>query len=311
MKRRKGLLTVTILILLALVAFPVYKYGYRIPVLKEIPFFSKGHEHVYRPVLDEEGEIEYWTCAMHPSVRLKEPGKCPICGMETVPVLQKDNSPAERVTQAKMEQKDSAEDGEDMAGMQGHDHSTMGVPAKKGKGGETKSTFTVSPERQQMIGVKTESADIRPMDKSIRTVGIVKLDETKIEHLHIKFSGWIDKVFADYTWQHVKTGDPLFSIYSPELVSTQEEYLLALRSNDILTDSEFPEISGGAKSLLDATKRRLRLWDISESQIREIGETGRAKDSLVIYSPVTGRIVREKRLRKYVRRTEYDCIYDC
>ncbi|NIS74785.1 MAG: efflux RND transporter periplasmic adaptor subunit, partial [Deltaproteobacteria bacterium] len=68
------------------------------------------------------------------------------------------------------------------------------------------------------------------MDKSIRTVGIVKLDETKIEHIHIKFSGWIDRVFVDYTWQFVKAGDPLFSVYSPELVSTQEEYLLALRS---------------------------------------------------------------------------------
>ncbi|MEQ9620121.1 MAG: efflux RND transporter periplasmic adaptor subunit [Deltaproteobacteria bacterium] len=291
MKRRKGLLLITLLILLAVIAFPLYRYGYKIPILKEIPFFSGGHEHVYRPVLDDEGEIEYWTCAMHPTVRLKEPGQCPICGMDTTPVLKKDNSQAEPASQTKMEEKDSTGNGEDMSGTQGHDHSKMGVPAKKDKGGESKSTFTVSSERQQIIGVKTQPAEIRQMDKTIRTVGIVKLDETKIEHIHIKFSGWIERVFADYTWQHVKAGDPLFSIYSPELVSTQEEYLLALRSNEILSNSEFPEISGGAKSLLGATRRRLRLWDISESQIREIAQTRRVKDSLVIYSPVTGHIV--------------------
>jgi multidrug efflux pump subunit AcrA (membrane-fusion protein) len=144
-----------------------------------------------------------------------------------------------------------------------------------------------------MIGVRTEPVEIRQMEKSIRTVGRVTLDETRTEQIHTKFSGWIDKLYVDYTLQHVKKGDPLFSIYSPELVSTQQEYLLALRSNEILSDSEFPEISGGASSLLDAAKRRLELWDISGSQIRELGETGKVKDSLVIYSPVSG-VVMEK-----------------
>ncbi|MGH7892074.1 MAG: efflux RND transporter periplasmic adaptor subunit, partial [Thermodesulfobacteriota bacterium] len=122
-------------------------------------------------------------------------------------------------------------------------------------------------------------------------VGRVTLDYTRTEQVHTRFSGWIDKLYADYTYQHVEKGDPLFSIYSPELVSTQQEYLLALRSNDILSGSDFPEISQGANSLLDAAKRRLELWDISESQIRELAETGKVKESLVIHSPVTGSIV--------------------
>jgi Cu(I)/Ag(I) efflux system membrane fusion protein len=175
------------------------------------------------------------------------------------------------------------------------DHSKhgIGVPAPERGEGELSSRFTVSPERQQLIGVKTEPAAMRSLDKTIRTVGRVTLDETRTEQIHTKFSGWIDRLYVDYTLEHVKKGDPLFSIYSPELVSTQQEYLLALRSNEILSDSEFADISGGAKSLLDAARRRLELWDISESQIRELGETGKVKDSLVIYSPVSG-VVTEK-----------------
>lgn len=285
----------SLLIILALAAFAVYKYGYMIPGLREIPFFSDGHEHELRPVLTEEGEIDYWTCAMHPSVRMKEPGSCPICGMDLVPVTKNQDAGKEPpVSQVQMEEPSGAGDDEtsDMAGMD-HSKHGMGVPQAPEKQGDEKSVFTVSPERQQMIGVRTEPVERRPMEKSIRTVGRVTLDETKTEQIHTKFSGWIDKLYVDYTLEHVRKGDPLFSVYSPELVSTQEEYLLALRSKEILSDSEFSDISGGANSLLAATEKRLRLWDISGSQIRELAETGKVKDSLVIYSPVSG-VVTEK-----------------
>jgi membrane fusion protein, copper/silver efflux system len=288
--KRKIYTAVSVLALFLIAALALYNYGSRIPLLNKIPIFEE-HEHVYRPVLGEGGEIEYWTCAMHPSVRLKEPGQCPICGMETTPVWKKDNSQVEPVIQANMEEKESTQDGGDMAGMQGHDHSTMGVPTKKNRGGESKSTFTVSPERQQLIGVKTEPVMVRFLDKQIRTVGMVEIDETKIEHVNIKIKGWIDKVFVDYTWQYVKKGDPLFSIYSPELVSTQEEFLLALRSKELLGSNQFSEIARSSHSLLEATRRRLELWDISENQIRELDRTREVKTSLIIYSPVSGNVV--------------------
>ena len=89
----------------------------------------------------------------------------------------------------------------------------------------------------------------------------------------------------------MKKGDPLFSIYSPELVSTQEEYLLALRSKDLLAKSDFPEISQGANSLMQATRRRLQLWDISENQIIDLERTGKVKDSVVLYSPISGNVI--------------------
>ncbi len=282
-----------ILFLLILVSLAIYKYGSSIPLINQVPFFAGENEHAYRPVFDEEGEIDYWTCAMHPSVRLEEPGQCPICGMDTTPVWKKDNSQTEPAAQTTMEDQDSTEDGEDMAGMQGHDHSAMGVPAKKDSGGEAKSTFSVSPERQQLIGVKTEPVMVRTLDKEIRTVGMVTLDESKIYNVQTKFSGWIDRVFIDFRWQHVNIGQPLFSIYSPQLVTAQEEYLLALKSKNILGDNKFADISSGANSLLEASRRRLELLDVSASQIKELERTGEVKTNLTVYSPVKGHVAQK------------------
>lgn len=298
MKKKTGITIIVVLALIAAVTAAAIKYGYLIPGLRDIPFFSGGHRHEWRPVLTEEGEIEYWTCAMHPSVKMKEPGNCPICGMKLIPVTKNQDAGKEpTASNDQMEQSSGVGDEEmsGMEGMEGMDHSKhgMGVPGAPEKQGDEKSVFTVSPERQQMIGVKTEPVEMRLMDKTIRTVGRVTLDETKTEQIHTKFSGWIDKLYVDYTLEHVRKGEPLFSIYSPELVSTQQEYLLALRSKEALSGSEFSDISGGANSLLAATEKRLRLWDISGSQIKELAETGKVKDSLVIYSPVSG-VVTEK-----------------
>lgn len=305
-KTREILKTGSILLVFVLVFVGLYKYGYKIPVLKEIPFFATGHDHQYIPVFTEEGEIDYWTCTMHPSVKLKEPGKCPICSMDLVPV-KKRGSQTKRMSKSMEKSAMSKDEGmqesrgmenmnmegssnENMGGMQGMSGMSMG---NKSINTESKSLFTVSPERQQIIGVKTEPVLVRQMKKVIRTVGIVKPDETKIKHVNTKISGWIDNVFVDFTWQHVKRGDPLFSIYSPELLSTQEEYLLAIRSKKILGDNQFPEIARGSNSLVEATKRRLQLWDISENQIKGVEKTGKPKESLVIYSPATGYVTQK------------------
>ena len=286
----RTIITVTIVIMAA-VSF-AYIYGHKIPLLKDMPFFTKQLEHKYKPVLDEEGNIDYWTCAMHPSVKLKEPAQCPICGMDAVPVYKKQDAKTGAETKEDLDDKSQMSSG-DMGKMSGHDHSSMSMPTGTKQDGDTKSVFNIDARKQQMIGVKTQAVRLRTINKEIRTVGMVELDETKIEHVHSKISGWVDKVYVDYTWQHVNKGDPLFSIYSPELVSTQEEYLLALRSKEILGDSKFDDISSGANSLLEATRKRLELWDISEQQIRDIERTGRAKKELVIYSPASGHVMKK------------------
>ncbi|NIP38030.1 MAG: efflux RND transporter periplasmic adaptor subunit, partial [Candidatus Dadabacteria bacterium] len=215
-------------------------FGPKIPLINKISIFSDNHEHVYKPVLDQSGAVEYWTCAMHPSVRLKEPGQCPICGMDLIAV-------ENNVSDKKNETHGGMKDGDQQSvTMLDHSSHGAGIIPRTQDGGELSSEFIVSPQRQQLIGVKTEAVSVRSIDKVIRTVGKVELDETKIEHIHSKVSGWIDKVFVDFTWKHVKKGDPLFSIYSPDLVSTQQEYLLGLKSKNVLGQSEFSEISEGA-----------------------------------------------------------------
>ncbi len=149
----------------------------------------------------------------------------------------------------------------------------------------------ISPAQEQLIGVKTGKAEYRELTKSIRTVGRVEVDETRIAHVHTKISGWADQVFVNVTLQHVREGEPLFSIYSPELVATQEELLLALKGQKTLGSSTLPNVSAGANSLLEATRRRLSLWDILPRQIEEIERTGKVERNVVIYSPITGHVM--------------------
>ena len=117
------------------------------------------------------------------------------------------------------------------------------------------SVMTVSPERLQSIGVKFELAKRRPLDKVIRTVGQVEIDERRLAHVNIKLEGWIDELLVSSTGERVKKGQILFTLYSPELVATQTEYLLALRSRRTLGESTFPEVAEGAKSLLESAHR--------------------------------------------------------
>jgi RND family efflux transporter MFP subunit len=289
LKHKNKIIIGLILIVIVTVAF----FGSKIPAINKIPIFAKEHEHSYRPVLDEKGDIEYWTCTMHPSVRLKDPGTCPICSMDLVAVKTRGtgDSMSKQIEKSAMKMDGDMQGTEDMKDMD-HMHGMGGAGSgRKSMNARSESIFSVSPEKQQRIGVKSEPVVRRQMTKKIRTVGMVELDETKIEHIHTKFSGWIDTVYADYTFQHVKKGDPLFSIYSPEIVSTQQEYLLAIKSKDIFAESEFPEISRGAISLAESTKRRLKLWDISEDQIRELENKGKVKKNIIFHSPITGHVM--------------------
>jgi multidrug efflux pump subunit AcrA (membrane-fusion protein) len=125
-------------------------------------------------------------------------------------------------------------------------------------------------------------------------VGQLTADETKLSHVHLKVNGWIEQVYVDYIGKLVKKGDPLFTIYSPDLVATEQEYLIARRGKQYLGDSSFPDVSQGADSLLSAARERLRLWDISDQQIKELDETGKITRTLTFYSPVTGFVMDRK-----------------
>lgn len=218
-------------------------------------------EHQIVAVRDEGGNIEYWTCTMHPSVRMTEPGTCPICAMDLVPVMRS----------SAVSSDDFSDSGDLIAA--------------------DPSTFLVDPRRQQLINVQTAVVEARPLEKVIRTVATLELDETRIEQVHPRIEGWIDQVFVDFTLQQVNQGDPLFSIYSPQLVSTQEEYLLASRTAENLAGSPFEHVSSGARSLFEATRRRLELLDITPEQIAQLEKTGQVQKTMMVYSPSTGYVL--------------------
>ena len=197
---------------------------------------------------------------------------------------------------------DSKED--PMADMSDMDMPSKSVPhGKKGPGGlatadkQEGGTVTIAPERLQMIGVKYEAVARRPLEKVIRTVGRVAVDERRLAKVTIKFHGWIEKLLVSAVGDHVKKGDVLFTIYSPDLVATQEEYLLALESRKQLGESEFPEVARGSKDLLDSARHRFHLWDIGDEHIRQLERTGHVLRTLPIHSPITGTVIRKEVLQ--------------
>ncbi len=152
----------------------------------------------------------------------------------------------------------------------------------------------ISPARQQIMGVATAKAEYRALDQTIRSVGQVTMDETRLVHVHVRTSGWIKKVYVDYTWQQVKQGDPLFTFYSPDLLATEQEYLLALKARASLARSSFPEIATAGASLLESARQRLELWDLSEAEIHEVETSGKPVHDVTVYAPVTGYVVDRK-----------------
>jgi Cu(I)/Ag(I) efflux system membrane fusion protein len=171
----------------------------------------------------------------------------------------------------------------------------------------------LSPEQQQLIGVKTVKVILKPMQKVIRTVGRIEADEQKLATINTKIEGWIEKLYVDYTGRYVRKGEPLVEIYSPELLATQQEYLSILKwtaKQTVPADrpdaaqsgrdqtktqarsepvSELRDmIAKDARATLAAARERLRLWDISEEQINRIEETGKPVRTLILYSPVSG-----------------------
>lgn len=175
-------------------------------------------------------------------------------------------------------------------GPSGHE----GMPGMGGEapGGQPAGTsgqaVYISPARQQLIGVRTAAITHRALETTIRTVGTIAFDETRVQDIHTKISGWVERLDVNYVGMHVRRRQPLFSVYSPELVSTQNEYLLALKAEKQLSRSQFPETREGALSLVSATRERLKLWDITDAEIARLEQTGQARKSLTLYSPFNG-----------------------
>jgi Cu(I)/Ag(I) efflux system membrane fusion protein len=215
-----------------------------------------------------------YTCPMHPTIVSDHPGDCPICGMALV-------------------QAGAAEAG---------GHAPGGAATAEGL-----VTVAIDPQRQQLIGLRTTEVSRGPVGESWRTVGKVAVDETNVHHVNIKVGGFVDTVYVDYVGRPVKRGERLFSIYSPDLLSVQQEYLLALRTRKALAEGGVA--TGAGDDLVDAARERLRLWDVPESEVERLERTGKPVKNLTMYSPMSG-VVTKKDIVMGHRLNEGDMPYE-
>ncbi len=226
-----------------------------------------------------------YHCPMHPTYVSDKPGDCPICGMRLVPI-EEHPSAAE------------SQPADPHAGQTGESESSSTVTGY--------ATVTIPQDRIQMMGITLTEARRTEMDQSIRTYGRITYDETKVHHVHTKFEGFIEDLYVNYMGQFVKIGQPLFSIYSPELYATQNEYLLALRAREQMQQSG---IDATGVDLVAAAEQRLGLWDIGSDQIRELERTRKPLRALTINSPVSGYVTAKKALQG-LRVMPGDNLYD-
>lgn len=157
------------------------------------------------------------------------------------------------------------------------------------------SLVKVDPQRIQLFGIQTTKISVKDLTRKIRTYGFVDVAETHISHIQTKFTGWIEELYVDFTGKPVEKGQPLFKVYSQELYSTQEEYLLALKDLKRQFTGRFAnELKKASESLLYSAKKRLELWDITPQEIDELETRDRATKTLTFFSPISGIVLNKK-----------------
>lgn len=204
--------------------------------------------------------VLYYVDPMHPAYRSDKPGIAPDCGMTLEPVYA-DGAPAS-----------------------GTAASRPPVPG----------AIPIAPERQQLIGVKFATVELSGQSRSIRAVGKVTFDETRVAHVHTRIDGWIETVFVDFTGDFVTQGQPMLTIYSPEMLASQQELLLAARARDLMRDNPLASAAEHGNSLFEAAKRRLELWQLKNDQIAQVLRTGEPIHSITLYAPASGFVSERK-----------------
>jgi Cu(I)/Ag(I) efflux system membrane fusion protein len=253
-------------------------------------------KRVHQPAGETAGQSgkQLWTCGMHPQVIQDHPGNCPICGMKLVPVKGTGAPPAASSAasgQRKIKYWRAPMDPNYISDKPGK--SPMGmdlVPVYEDE--ETaESGIRVDPDFIQNFGVRTAKVEKGSIPADIRTIGILDYDQKNIVSINTKFEGWIEKAKVNYIGEEVRKGDVLFEIYSPQLVTTQQEYLANLDYVNQLSQNGDPGAVKRARLLLEATNERLRYWDISDDQIAALRESGKITRTLKVLSPVSGMVV--------------------
>ncbi len=173
--------------------------------------------------------------------------------------------------------------------------------AMQGMSGAPSGAVVVSAVARQLIGVRSASAAYATFTQEIRAVGTVGYDERGLTQVTVKTSGWVREVFVDSIGRHVRKGDPLFTLYSPDLLATQDEHLLAVKTQAQLAVSPLDDAKANAASLVASTRQRLQLWDVTDSQVATLERRGKAEPVLTVYAPSSGIVLKREALPgKYV-----------
>ena len=242
-------------------------------------------------VNQEYGVKQQYTCGMHPMIITDEPGICPICRMDLTPVKADTTGQAPSAADTgkrKIKYWVAPMDPTYIRDEPGKSPMGMDLVPVYEDEAPSGTTIAIDPVTVQNMGVRTATVERRDLHRLIRTVGTVDYDEPKVTSINAKVDGWIEKLYVAETGQLVKKGQPLLEIYSPKLVAAQQEYLLALRTRSAVKDSSFAEIAAGGDRLLEAARQRLRYWDISSWQIRQLEKTGQVRKTLTLYAPYQG-----------------------
>jgi RND family efflux transporter MFP subunit len=254
-----------------------------------------------------------YHCPMHPTYIKDKPGDCGICGMKLVPLREdkaaaKPAAPAEdgKIAQVKIGQFYCPMGAEHVQEQPGKcPECNMNLVEKKaapaGHEGQAKSTATpsvpgrisisLSADKRQMIGLSLSTVDRRDLTNTVRTTAVVQHDESLYVRIAPRFGGWVRKLHVNFTGAPVQKGQPLFTVYSPELFSTENDYLIAWRGLQQLKADALPDQRNTATNLLASARRRLELWEIGDDEIRALEQRGTASDEMPFRSPITGHVV--------------------
>jgi RND family efflux transporter MFP subunit len=252
-----------------------------------------------------------YTCVMHPQIVRDKPGNCPICDMKLVPRGASEGTAHEgrKILFYRNPMNPSVHSDRPVKDEMGMDYVPVyedeveGASAVSGRG-----TVALTREKREMLNVHSEEVKEAPLERTIRTVGRVAVDERHIHHYHVKYEGYVEQLYVDFTGKLVEKGDPLLAVYSPELLAAQQEYLIAYRNQAALTASRLPAVAQGGTDLLAAARQRLLLWDISPRDIERLEKTGEVRRTLDLYA-VMGGYVLEKMAAHGMRVTPMDTLF--
>jgi len=242
---------------------------------------------------------------MHPQVSSDKPGKCPICGMDLIPKMESASNPVSPVPNSERrvlywydpmkpevhfdKPGKSPFMNMDLLPRYAEDQAAEGPALPPGF-----SVVRIPLERRQEIGVTTARVERRRIAGAVETNGVVAEDEGRVHAVNARFSGYIEKLYVDRTGQPVRKGQPLLAVFSPDLVATERELLLAAENVRRLSGASSPEAASDARALLEATRQRLRLWEIPDSEVARIEKTGVVARDLNLDSPVSGVVLKKE-----------------